>query len=300
MSLGIIFAVLTTLSWSIGIFPFTEACKRLSPWVVNPLRLFLAWILMSLLILAMYGHFNFIKPFNLGFWLFAASGFIGFTVGDYFSFSSFVKLGPRLGSLFTSLAPVSAGVCAWWLLNETLSLRSYAGILLIILAVVWIGQSKSDARQAKAFGFQRDLNGMIMGTLGAFCQGLGLVLSKWAFTEYSIPPLQAVWIRLSVAFVGGFVLLAFKSNLIHLLKTVFKNQSRVVQPIVWGTLLGPVTGVTCSLYAIQYLPAAVAQAIFALLPLVILPINRLVYKEPITFHSLLAALVAIIGVLLLI
>jgi len=65
-------------------------------------------------------------------------------------------------------------------------------------------------------------------------------------------------------------------------------------------LLGPVTGVTLSLFAIQKLEVAVAQTIFALLPLFVLPINYLFYKEKITFQSIFACLIALTGVVLLI
>jgi drug/metabolite transporter (DMT)-like permease len=67
-----------------------------------------------------------------------------------------------------------------------------------------------------------------------------------------------------------------------------------------GTLLGPVAGVTLSLLAIQKLEVAVAQTIFALLPIFVLPVNLLVYKEKITVQSVMACAVAIIGVFLLI
>jgi len=67
-----------------------------------------------------------------------------------------------------------------------------------------------------------------------------------------------------------------------------------------GTLIGPIAGVTCSLYAIQKLEVAVAQTIFALLPIFVLPVNLFVYKEKITIQSVFACITAIFGVLILI
>ena len=62
-----------------------------------------------------------------------------------------------------------------------------------------------------------------------------------------------------------------------------------------GTLLGPVLGVTLSLFAIQKLEVAVAQTIFALLPLFVLPISLIVYKEKITIHSIFACVISLGG-----
>jgi drug/metabolite transporter (DMT)-like permease len=67
-----------------------------------------------------------------------------------------------------------------------------------------------------------------------------------------------------------------------------------------GTLFGPVGGVTLSLYAVQLLPAAVAQTIFSLMPGFAIFNARFFLKEPITLNSLMGAFVAIAGVILLV
>ena len=67
-----------------------------------------------------------------------------------------------------------------------------------------------------------------------------------------------------------------------------------------GTLFGPVMGVSLSLLAIQHMEVAAAQTIFALLPIVVLPINYFYYKEKITIQAIGACLIAILGVVILI
>lgn len=300
MITGIICALLTTLSWSIGIFPFTEASKRISAMVVNPLRLSFALIVLSIILISSSGLSVLPTHINIGFWLFAASGIIGFTIGDAFSFSSFVLLGPRLGSLFTSLAPVSAAWCSWIFLHETLAIESYLGMSLIVIAVTWLSFSKSDAKHSESYGFKRQSKGIVYGILGAFCQGLGLVLSKWAFHELPIHALEAVWIRLAFASLTSWLVLSLNLNLVPEIKQAFQNHKGTLTFILWGTLFGPLIGVSLSLYTIQMLPAAIAQSIFALLPMFTLPINRLMYKEPITLPAVIASALAIIGAVLLI
>jgi drug/metabolite transporter (DMT)-like permease len=69
-----------------------------------------------------------------------------------------------------------------------------------------------------------------------------------------------------------------------------------------GTIFGPVIGVSLSMYAVSLLhdKPSVAQTIFSLLPVVVLPLSWLFYRERITLKSILGALVAIAGVIILI
>ncbi|MFO0434337.1 MAG: hypothetical protein ACK5ZT_03750, partial [Sphingobacteriaceae bacterium] len=47
---GEVIALLTTLFWSLGIFPFTEASKRIGAGAVNQYRLLFAWLIISLIL----------------------------------------------------------------------------------------------------------------------------------------------------------------------------------------------------------------------------------------------------------
>ena len=99
---GELIAILTTLCWSLGIFPFTEAAKRIGSAPLNQYRLLLAWIIISI-ILFFWNDLNlfelFTKPQPYHYVFLGLSGIIGFSIGDYCSFTSFKLLGPKLGSL---------------------------------------------------------------------------------------------------------------------------------------------------------------------------------------------------------
>ena len=51
---GEFIAVLTTICWSIGIFTFTEASKGIGKAALNQYRLFLGWLVISILIICFY------------------------------------------------------------------------------------------------------------------------------------------------------------------------------------------------------------------------------------------------------
>ena len=302
---GELIALVTTLCWSIGIFPFTEAAKRIGTGPVNQWRLLLAWTIITIILfftdsLSLIDLF--FNPQLYNFVFLGLSGIIGFTIGDYCSFRSFTILGPKLGSLYTTFGPGAALIVGFFVLGEEINLIGICGIAVTIGGVIWLTLSKKDTAAAELAGFKRDRTGIILGIIGGLCQGTGLVLSKLGMDYYSerIPTMHAVWIRLLFAFIAAFAVSLFAKKLIKNSKPIFSNKNNAIPYIILGTLLGPVCGVTCSLLAIQKIEVAVAQTIFALLPIVVLPVNLLVYKEKITIQSVFACITAIFGVMLLI
>lgn len=231
------------------------------------------------------------------------SGIVGFTIGDFFTFNSFRLLGPKLSSVYTTIAPCSALFFGYLFLGEEFNWIGVVGILVTVSGVVWLTLSKGDTSEAMSKGYVHSTGGILAGIAGALCQGLGLVLSKVGFGHadaVQIPALQAVWIRLlfafSAAMVFAFVLGKFKENAM----IVLKNKNGGLKYMVLGTILGPVCGVTCSLLAITHLKVAEAQTIFALLPILVLPLNYFINKEKITLNSIFAVLIAVSGVFVLI
>lgn len=230
------------------------------------------------------------------------SGIIGFSIGDYFSFTSFKLLGPKLASLYTTFAPGAALLIGYIALNESVNLIGIFGILITVSGVIWLTFSKKDSNAAKQVGYTRDKRGIIFGIIGALCQGTGLVLSKYGMDYYEVklPTMHAVWCRLLFAFSAAFIVSLLAGKLKVNSKPIFTNEKNNLPFVFFGTILGPVMGVTLSLFAIQKLEVAVAQTIFALLPLFVLPISLIVYKERITLQSVFACLLGLSGVLLLI
>lgn len=302
---GEVIALLTTLCWSLGIFPFTEAAKRIGSAPLNQYRLLLAWIIISI-ILFFWNDLNpvelFSEPQPYHFIFLGLSGIIGFSIGDYCSFNSFKLLGPKLASLYTTFAPGAALLIGYIALNESVNLIGIFGILITVSGVIWLTLSKKDSNAATQVGYTRDKRGIIYGIIGALCQGTGLVLSKYGMDYYDVklPTMHAVWIRLLFAFSAAFIVSLMAGKLKSNSKPIFTNEKNNLPFVFFGTILGPVMGVTLSLLAIQKLEVAVAQTIFALLPLFVLPISLIVYKERITIQSVFACLLALSGVLLLI
>lgn len=307
--LGELVALGTTLSWSIGIFPFTEAARRMGPNSVNHIRLVFAVVfltIISLLVLPISFSDLFTGPLPQHWLWFGASGLIGLALGDYFGFTSFVILGTRIGSIFTTLAPAAALLSAFFLIGERINMIGIIGILITIGGVVWLilNRGGKEPMQNHAIGSVK--KGIFFAILSAVCQGVGLVLANKGFESqingHDLPFFQATWIRMVIAAAIMYFITIVRGKFKETTQPVLENKNNGVIFALGGTIFGPVIGVSTSMLAVSLLhnKPSVAQTIFALVPVFVLPLSYLFYREKITLKSIIAALIAIAGVMVLI
>ncbi len=307
--LGEMVAIGTTISWSIGIFPFTEAARRMGPNQVNHIRLVFAVIFLSIISL-IFLPISFTELFSTPLpqhWLwFGASGAVGLALGDYFGFTSFVILGPRIGSIFTTLAPAAALFAGFFIIGERINVIGIIGILITITGVVWLTLSRSAKLTMQDHKIGNVKKGIIFATLAAVCQGVGVVLANKGFESQinnaDLPFFQATWIRMVSATAIIYTITIFQGNLKKITQPVLVNKNNGLIYTLLGTIFGPVIGVSLSMFAVSLLhnKPSVAQTIFSLVPVFVLPLSFLFYKEKITAKSILGALIAITGVIILI
>lgn len=307
LSTGIFLALLTTLSWSIGIFPFTQAARRLGVNVLNHFRLLLAMIVIGI-VAAIVGWSSFTGIFSENYfpawmWL-GLSGIVGLTIGDYFAFVMYKILGARTGSVLTTFAPAAALILGSIMIDEHISMTGITGMLITIAGVNFISFGKKERSKMTDLGHGSLAYGIVAGILGAFCQGAGLVLAKKGMisqpSEFHLDPLHATFMRLAAAF---FSLLAFtlvRGNLIEIILPVIRNQNGGLKYAISGTMFGPVTGVCLSLYTVSIIEPSIAQTIFSLVPAFAFLLSAFFFKEKITGNSVLGLVTAIAGVVILI
>jgi drug/metabolite transporter (DMT)-like permease len=303
-SYGELVAVLTTLSWTLCVFPFTEAARRLGPDATNHLRLFLAvlmltcgaWFLTGVLVDDLF----LLPSAGNWFWL-GLSGIIGLALGDYFSFTMYAILGTRIGSIFTTMAPGASLLLGFLVLDETVNLTGIAGILITVTGIVWLTLNKKEKDSIPDLGHGRIEKGILFGVLAAVCQGVGLVLAKKGLSgDTPITAIHATWIRMFTATVAIFASSFATGRGVATLRTIRSNKDNGVMYALVGTVFGPVIGVSLSLYVITQLEVSVAQTIFSLVPVFVIPFAFLLYREKITWKSLFGVLIAMAGVMLLI
>lgn len=301
--LGELFAIGTALCWSFGMLYFTEAAKRLGANVLNHFRLVLAALLLGLVLML----FNGLSPLqlfslpNLHSWLWLGfSGFVGLTLGDWCAFHAFEIIGPRKTSLFYTFAPGAALLFGILLLDERISILALFGILITVAGVFWVifNRKSQEAHNHHIPHYK----GVLFAIGGSLTQGIGLVFSKIGMQQQEglISPLHASWMRLSIAALSLFTISIFRNKALGIIRSIGKADAPAIRYTLIATIISPVIGVSLSLYAAKLINVSIAQTLFSMVPVFILPASWLLYREKITFQAFLGAVVAVAGVLILV
>lgn len=162
LPIGELAALFTSFCWTMSAVGFSNAALRLGAQATNRLRVALALAALVLIHAFLYGK---PIPFDAGrerwSWL-TISGLVGLALGNAFLFACYRFIGPRLGLLLLSLAPVFGTVIAWLTFGETLTPLQMAGVVVTLGGIGWVvfarreatGQGRRDWRSGVFFGTQ--------------------------------------------------------------------------------------------------------------------------------------------------
>jgi drug/metabolite transporter (DMT)-like permease len=291
--LGEICAVITALFWSMSPLFFTAAIARVGTVTVNITRLTFALLFLVASVIVM-GYSVDLSASQYGYLSF--SGFLGLVFGDSFMFKAFQRIGARITMLVMALSPAIAAFAAFFILGERMPVLGILGIVVTLGGIVWVVAERSTVTKESPHKVTK--LGLFYAFLGAAGQGLGLVFAKLAFHEAPVNGLVATLIRIAAAWVILLPLAAITKTFKHPIKT-FSTEQRALWLTIGGAVVGPFLGITFSLIAVAHTQVAVAATIMATVPIVMLPLLRIFYKEQLTWKSIAGAFVAVGGVVLL-
>ena len=280
-------ALVTSLCWSLNSVCFMVAGRRVGSASVNLGRLLMAWAVLILVHLVVYG-----SPFSLQAgavrfgWL-AASGFIGFALGDAVLFEAFVLIGARLAMLLMTLSPLFSALLAWLFLGQNLTLPKLLAMAVTLGGIAWVVWGGGDHEEHPHLW-----RGVLLGVGGALGQSVGLVFSKFGLAG-GLPPISANLIRVSAGVVALLLYFGSTGRLRGTLGAL--RDGRATAFIALGAVTGPVLGVVLSLIAIIRAPMGVAATLMSLSPVILLPVSHFVFKERVGGHAILGTLLALAG-----
>ena len=301
--LGEIISLAVAVSWTVTALFAEIGSKRLGSLQMNVIRMLLSLLMLG----ATLWHFTG-SPYPLyadgeaWFWL-SMSGFVGYLLGDYCLFNSYIWIGSRFGQLFMTLAPPTAAIAGWLMLGETLSWNALLGMLVTLTG---IGISVLNKGTSHKLSLKLPLKGVLFGIGAGVGQGVGLVLSKVGMNHYemSIPsdetmvadllPFASTFIR-AVTGAVGFLLVMGIQKQFHTLATSVHDR-KGMNAALWATITGPFIGVSLSLMAVQYTEAGVASTLMALTPVFIIWPSYFFFKQHVTFKEIVGACISVVGV----
>lgn len=306
MLLGEIISLVVAVSWTATALFAEIATKRVGQLTMNVARMIASLILLGATLWIFTG-----SPLPLyadqttWMWL-SLSGFVGYVLGDYCLFNSYIVIGSRFGQLFMTLASPFAALAAWILLGETLS---WTALLGMFVCMSGIGMSVLSRGDEKRVHFKLPLRGILLGIGAGAGQGVGLVLSKVGMAHYSelVPatdevattliPFASTMMRAVMGLIAFSLAMAYTRQFNKLPQIIHDRKAFLAG--MGAVILGPFIGVSLSLMAVQMAPAGVAQTLMSLTPIFILLPSKMLYKTRITPLEVIGAIIAVAGASLL-
>ena len=301
--LGEVISLTVAVSWTVTALFAEIGSKRLGSLQMNVIRMLLSLFMLGATLWYFTG-----SPYPLyadgkaWFWL-SLSGFVGYLLGDYCLFNSYIWIGSRFGQLFMTLAPPTAAIAGWLMLGETLSWNALLGMLVTLTG---IGISVLNKGTTHKLSLKLPLKGVLFGIGAGVGQGVGLVLSKVGMNYYemSIPsgeamvtdlmPFASTFIRAVTGAIGFLCVMAMQKQF-HTLATSVRDR-KGMNAALWATITGPFIGVSLSLMAVQYTEAGIASTLMALTPVFIIWPSYFFFKQKVTFKEIVGACISVVGV----
>ena len=290
--IGELFALATSLCWSISAFAFNAAVERVNSVQINTDRMIFAAVMLFITISLMGIGYS-VSSSQLLFLFF--SGIIGLVFGDTFLFKAYQHIGPRISMLLMALSPIMSAILAYFFLNEVLAFWGLLGMIVTLSGVALVVFEKNEIPTSK---YKISKAGIFYGLMGALGQAVGLVFAKEAFNEGSINGFLATFIRLISAIIVLLPLALLAKKYKNPVK-IFSKDLKAFAAILVGTTLGPYLGITFSLLAVENAKVGIASTLMSLMPILMLPISKYVFKENINWRAISGAVLAVAGVSIL-
>lgn len=288
---------------TIVLFSLSAVCgRRLAHYVsgteANLVRLIFVSLVLGTVMYLVHSYFS--PP---AFWYLFASGCVGFGIGDLSMFQAYPRLGSRRTMvLIQCLAAPFAALLEWvWLHHAPTFIQAIFGV--VILAGVGIALMPPKGEAQPTHGLTA---GIIFGTIAAFCQAGGAVISRAAYevARNAGHELHGVRDGIGVAFqrvLGGIAVSAafyLYLKLAHKSFDARKSEWRVAWPwLIAAGLAGPAFGVSCYQWALMSEKTSIVLPIVATTPLAVMPLAHYMEGDRITRRTVLGGVIAVAGVI---
>jgi len=292
--MGEIAALLTAVFWTVTSLSFESAGKKIGSLQVNLIRLVFAFLIFGVV---NYFRRGLILPLDasLESWLWlAASGVVGFVIGDLLLFQAYVVIGARIAMLIMALAPTITAFVSWIILGEILSPMKWVGMIVTLtgISIVILKREKQEDSLKHKITTSYSIKGILLAFGGAIGQGVGLVLSKKGMGEYDA--FAASHIRVITGMVGFAIIILFTKRYGKIWKAL-KHKS-AMKRVALGSIFGPFLGVSFSLLAIQNTQAGIAATIMSIVPVLIIPPAIFLFHEKVNWKEIIGAVITVAGV----
>ncbi len=275
--------------WAIASIIFAGLGKSIRPSALNLLKCVPALALMGLTLLVVGASGAVVSRLELTYLI--ISGVIGLTLGDTAYFAALMRLGARKALLFMALIPFVTALMGALVLDEPVTVMTFAAMLLTVGGVAWVVLDKTTASKDQG----SLAAGMAFILIAVMCQSGGSILTKLGAGELS--SLEVSIIRLGSGSLGLLVTVSLRAQW----KDVwlpFKDR-RMLGRLMAAMFLGTYLGVWLMNTGLKFTYAGIAATLTATSPIWVLPMAHYFSGDRMTTRSVVGALIAVAGIALL-
>jgi drug/metabolite transporter (DMT)-like permease len=285
-TIGILAALGSAASWSIGAVLFKDLGESLSSFAMTLVKGGVSVLLLGVLALLTGGYSEVSREAYLYLIL---SGILGIALSDTLFFSALKELTPQAITLLFTFGQVVTVLLAVLLLGEKLSPQGWTGIALIISGItlgMLTGLSKMGGSSVK---------GLVLGLCSILLMSFAVILTKKGLSEVST--LYATFIRM-LAGTTGMLLVGGLSGKLGSWVTPFRDAKLLVK-FTLSVAVITFGGFWLAIVAFKYTSVAVANSLISTEPIFVLPVAALLLKEKVTLQAVSGAVIATAGVIVL-
>lgn len=289
-NIGELAALATTLCWSFSATSFEYAGKKVGSLAVNYIRLITGFVFISFFTLFTRGIFLPVDATAKNWIFLSISGLIGFFIGDLFLFQSYLEVGSRISMLIMAASPPITAILGYIVFGERLSIINLFGMAITLTGIAIVILSRnSDEGKIKVSYSAKGITYAFLGSLG---QSVGLIFSKIGMDGYNV--FASTQIRIIAGFISFTILFLYLKKWDNL-KVAIKDKEAMAG-ITLGSIFGPFVGVSLSLLSLQHTSAGITSTITSIVPVTIIPLSIIVFKEKVKPKEILGAVVTVVGV----
>jgi len=287
LNLGDIYAILTALSWSTAVILFEVAGRKLSSIQISLLKNIVG-VTGFVLFIVLDGD-DFPAFSEAEYLILIFSGFIGVALGDLCFLASLKKLGSGLSAIISTTYSVLIFLLAYLMYNESISLFSYLGGILVIFGVI-IGTVKTPQKKSP-----KDLYlGILYGLIAQLFTAYSVLLLKPIMDTQPIIPIALI--RFSIGIIFSAVVIFYLDGFISMRETLekgFRNKF-----MVGGAFFGTFLSVIFWLAGFKYTLAGRAAIYNQLSTIFIILMAAVFLNEVMTKRKWLSVALAMTGALI--
>lgn len=294
-TIGILAALGSAASWSIGSVLFKDLGESLSSFAMTLVKGAVSILFLGILTLLVGGFANI---GTTAYYYLILSGILGIALSDTFFFSALKETSPQAITLLFTFGQVVTVLLAVLLLGEKLPGLGWAGIGLIITGIT-IGMFPSFSEEGSS-----TLRGVVYGLISILLMSFAAILTKKGLLEIAAIhgpnrdfTLLATFLRM-LAGTLGMLLVGIVTRKLGGWVTPFR-EARLMVKFALSVCVITFGGFWLATVSFNYASVAVANSLISTEPIFVLPVAAIFLKEKITFQAVAGAVVATIGVIAL-